>query len=185
MPTTTDSSRRYDGMTIALHWLTALLVVALFAGALMWTYGPRSIDRHWLESLHVSMGIGLAGVLLLRLVWRLLAGLRLPAEGRGASAWLAKIVHWALYLLLAVQVGLGFTLRWFQGEDFSFFGLFDIPALVSSNRALAHTIEDFHNITAWTLVVLAGGHAVVAIFRALFLRDRVLQRMLPLSGEHQ
>ena len=123
--TTTPSSAqsRYDNITIAFHWLTAILVIALFGTAFAWGYLPRNI-HHLLEGVHVSLGIALAAVLVGRLVWRLTAGRKLAAIGNAVTAPLSKLVHALLYALLAVQVGLGFGLRWLQGEDFSFFGLF-------------------------------------------------------------
>src|SRR5204863_5101221 len=114
------------------HWLTALIVLALFGSALLSRYAPRNWGLHWLEDWHVSVGIALAGVLIARLIWRLVAGRRLEGAGGMVTDLLARIVHWVLYALLAAQVALGFTLRWFQGEDFSFFGLFDIPQLIAS-----------------------------------------------------
>ena len=173
---------RYDGVTIAFHWLTALLVVALFGSSLLWNYAPRNWGLRWLEGTHVSLGIGLAAVLVARLVWRLVAGRRLASVGNAVSAPLSRLVHWVLYLLLAAQAGLGFTLRWFQGEDFSFFGLFDIPQLIASNRGLEHTIESLHNLTAWALIYVAGGHAIAALYHRYVLKDGVLRRMLPIAG---
>jgi cytochrome b561 len=69
-----------------------------------------------------------------------------------------------------------------QGEDFSFFGLFEIPQLIASNRGLEHTIENLHNLTAWTMIYLAGGHAAMALFHRFVLKDGVLKRMLPFAG---
>jgi cytochrome b561 len=179
-PATTHD--RYDSVTIAFHWLTALLVVALFGSSLLWNYAPRSWGLRWLEDWHISVGIALAAVLVARLVWRLVAGRKLAAAGSMVTGLLSRIVHFALYGLLALQVALGFTLRWFQGEDFSFFGLFDIPQLIASNRGLEHTVENLHNLTAWTLIVLAGGHAVMALLHRYVLKDGVLRRMLPIAG---
>ncbi|MEO8757808.1 MAG: cytochrome b [Devosia sp.] len=170
---------RYDRATIAFHWLTALLVLVLFGTALAKNYLPREWHLRSLEGIHVSLGICLAVVLLGRLVWRVVAGRRLAGVGPKVTDLLSRIVHGLLYLLLAAQVVLGFSLRWLQGEDFSFFGLFAVPSLLASNRALAHQFEDLHNISAWVLIFLAGGHALAALFHRYVLRDGVLRRMLP------
>lgn len=174
----TSTDDRYDTATIVFHWLTALLVVALFVTSLIWKYGPRGGSREELQALHISMGIGLAAVMILRLVWRAFAGRRLAASGNAVTAPLSRLVHWALYGLLVLQVGLGFVLRWYQGEDFSFFGLFDIPQMLSPNRGLEHRIEDLHNIVAWALICLAGGHALMALAHRYVFKDDVLKRML-------
>lgn len=173
---------RYDAVTIVFHWVTALLVVVLFGTALVRDYAPREWRLFWLEGIHVSFGIALAAVLVGRLVWRVVGGRRLAAAGTRFTAPLSRLVHWVLYGLLAVQVGLGFSLRWLQGEAFSFFGLFSIPSLLASNRALAHQVEDIHNLAAWALIVVAGGHAVAALVHRYVLKDGVLRRMLPIAG---
>ena len=171
---------RYDRVTIAFHWLTALLVLALFGTAFAWTYLPREWHLRSLEGVHVSLGIALAAVLVGRLVWRLTAGRRLAAAGNAVTSLLSRLVHWALYLLLAVQVGLGFSLRWVQGEEFSFFGLFSVPNLFfAPDRAFAHRLEDLHNLAGWTLIYLAGAHAIAALVHRYILKDEVLRRMLP------
>ncbi len=177
MPHTSIATGRYDRVTIAFHWLTALLVIVLFGTSLAWNYGPRSM--HSLELVHVSLGIALAAVLIGRLLWRLIAGRRLPDVAHRAISLLSKAVHGLLYVLLAAQVGLGFGLRWLQGEEFSFFGLFSIPGLLQSNRTLSHNIETLHNLTAWALIIVAGGHAAAALYHRYVLKDGVLGRMLP------
>jgi cytochrome b561 len=171
---------RYDRITIVFHWLTAGLVLALFGSAFAWNYLPREWHLRSLEGVHVSLGIALAAVLIGRLIWRLTAGRRLAAAGNAVTARLSRLVHWALYALLAVQVGLGFSLRWFQGEEFSFFGLFSVPNLVfTPSRAFAHQLEDLHNLAGWTLICVAGAHTVAALVHRYILKDKVLRRMLP------
>jgi cytochrome b561 len=182
MSNTSTQHDRYDAVTIGFHWVTALFVVAMFATGALREYAPRAWHLFWIEGIHISIGIAFAAVLIGRLVWRLIGGRRLAAAATDVTGRLSKLVHWLLYLLLAAQVALGFSLRWLQGEDFSFFGLFSIPSLLARDRALAHTIEDWHNWSAWALVILAGGHAAAALFHRYVLRDGVLRRMLPLAG---
>ena len=177
-----QQTEHYDRVTIAFHWLTALLVIVLFAMPLLWKFAPREWHLRWLEGVHVSLGIALAAVLIGRLLWRLVAGRRLAAAGDAVTGPLSRIVHAGLYALLAVQVGLGFAVRWLQGEEFSFFGLFSIPSLFASNRELAEELVDVHNLAGWALIVVAGGHAAAALYHQYVLKDRVLQRMLPSRG---
>lgn len=173
---------RYDRITIAFHWLTALLVTALVATSFAWKYTPRDWGLRSLEGLHISLGIILAAVLVGRLLWRAIAGRKLAAAGNPTTALLSRLVHWALYGLLALQVALGFGLRWLQGESFMFFQLFSIPSPLSPDRALAHQVQELHELAAWALIIVAGGHAVAALVHRYWLKDDVLQRMLPARG---
>lgn len=175
----TSGQDRYDHVTIVFHWLTAVLVIVLFGTAFGWNYLPRAWHLHSLEGVHVSLGIALAAVLVGRLAWRATAGRRLHAIGTSLTAPVSRLVHVLLYALLAVQVGLGFALRWFQGEALSFFGLFSVPSLFTPDRSFSHQLEQVHNYAGWTLIVVVAGHAFAALIHRYILKDDVLRRMLP------
>jgi cytochrome b561 len=173
---------RYDAVTIAFHWATAALVLVLFGTALLWQYAPRDWGLRSLQDIHVSLGIALAAVLVGRLAWRFFAARRLPAEGTGLTKLLSRIVHFGLYALLAVQVVLGFGTQWFGGEALDFFGWFSIPSPFAGSRAVSHQLETLHNIVAWSLIYLVGGHAGAALVHRYVFKDGVLKRMLPIAG---
>ena len=174
---------RYDAVTVAFHWLTALLVFALFGTAMAWTYLPRDLGLRWLSGIHVSLGIALAGIVMSRLGWRLTAGRRIDHRADNPLAGLAaRVVHLALYGLLIVQVALGFGLEWLGGGALSFFGLFDIPSPFAASRELGEQLEGLHGVIAWTMMALVGGHALAALWHHYIVRDGVLQRMVP-SGQ--
>jgi cytochrome b561 len=173
---------RYDAVTITSHWITALLVFVLLGTSFGWKYLPRSWNFKQFEGLHISLGIALAAVIVARLLWRLFAGRKLHGTGSMVTDLLSKLMHIALYILVVAQVVLGFALRWFQGEEFSFFGLFSIPSLVQANRGLEHQVENLHSLNAWAILILVGGHSVAALFHRYVLKDGVLRRMLPIAG---
>lgn len=179
----TSNPTRYDTGTIILHWLTAVLVLVLFTTALAWDYFPRESGmKQILEPLHVSLGILLAATIAARIPWRLTLGRHLPRAGSGLVSVASRIVHGALYGLLVLQIGLGFVLRWLQGDALAFFGLFSIPSPLEASRELSRIFEGAHNFVAWTLLILVGGHAIAALIHHHFLRDGVLLRMFPNTG---
>jgi cytochrome b561 len=174
---------RYDGGTIALHWLTAFLVIALFSLAEAWGFVERgSTLRRGMQALHISFGILLAAVFVFRIIWRRRWGHRLPPAGSGLLHWAAKAMHGALYGLLAAQIVLGFLFRWAQGEPFTFFGLFAIPNPIwtSQDKPMAHIFAGLHDDVAWIIIGLAGAHAVAALVHHYGWRDGVLHRMRPM-----
>lgn len=180
MTTPALDERRYDAVTVVFHWATAVLVIALFGSAKAWTYAPQDWGLRWLASMHVSLGIALALAVLGRLIWRMTAGRRIADDnGNPIAHALAKIVHLALYGLLIVQVLLGFGAEWFGGSALSFFGLFEIPTPLAQNRDLSQRLEQMHEIVAWTIMALVGGHAGAALWHRYIVGDTVLQRMLP------
>jgi cytochrome b561 len=169
---------RYDFATIALHWLTAALVV------LLWCIGQgvgflphRSPLRATAWSLHILLGVTLAMVLLARIAWRSGPGARLPAAGSGWLGRLATATHYGLYALLVATVVLGVINAWVRGS--TVFGLFTFPHAVPGEAALRHTIFELHADLADLTVIVAGLHAAAALAHHYVLRDSVLRRMLP------
>jgi cytochrome b561 len=176
---------RYDGLTIALHWATALIVIFMFASAQIWERLEHSTPlREGLQSVHISLGILLAVIIIGRLLWRLFTvstgrskqqPIAMPTLLKAAS----HRTHLVLYLLLIAQIVLGFLFRWSQAEPFYFFGLFPIPDIFDFDSIMTSTFGMLHNYVAWALIIVAGVHALAALFHHYVLRDGVLRRMWP------
>lgn len=170
----------YDRLTILLHWTTAVLVVALYGLAKIWSVLERGTAlRHALQSLHVSLGLVLTAVLVTRMLWRVGPGRKLQRANAGLPGLAATAVHYALYLMLACEVVLGWCFRWAQGEPLSLFGLFVIPSPIAFAPDREHTIAFLHDWTATAILIVAGSHALAALFHHYVLRDGVLIRMWP------
>lgn len=170
----------YDRATIAFHWLTAVLVVGLFALAETWEFLPRGTPtRKLLQSVHISFGLLFAAVFVLRVIWRLSAGRKLPPAVTGWLRVTSTGMHGLLYLLMAAQIILGFLFRWAQGEPFAFLGLFDVPTLIAIDHEQRRFIGGLHNTVGWSIIVLAFLHALAGLIHHYVLRDGVLRRMLP------
>jgi cytochrome b561 len=167
---------RYEPTTIALHWISALLVVVLWTiGQTVDVFpnGPLRIDY---RSVHIVLGVALGAVLLARLGWRLTRRETLPPLDHGVLLAIARVTHWLLYALLIVAVGFGIANVWVRGD--SIFNLFRIPAYDPGNRALMHLIGDRHALAANAVLIVAGVHAAAALFHHYILRDATLRRML-------
>lgn len=181
-PAHTPDNARYDRVTITLHWLTAGLVILLFALALSWDlFEHGSPLRKGMQSLHISLGIALGAVILARLAWLFTGGRRLPPASSGWIQRAATSMHVSLYVLLVAQVVLGLLLRWAQAESFMFFGLFPLQFSGTEHRDLAHNLEELHDAVAWIIISLAGLHAAAALVHHYVWKDGVLRRMLPRS----
>lgn len=174
-----EDKTNYDNVAIALHWLTALLVIVQFALAETWDYFAKPTQQN-LESLHISLGVLLTVVVIARIAWRLMPGHQRPAIVSGWVKLASKTVHYLLYALLVAQAGLGFAFRWAQGHPVSFFGLFAIPGPYGAlDRSTRHLLHDLHEKGGWAIVLLAFGHALAALYHHYGLHDRVLGRMFP------
>ncbi|MGD0108229.1 MAG: cytochrome b/b6 domain-containing protein, partial [Rhodopila sp.] len=137
---------------------------------------PKGALRVDARSMHITGGLLLGAILLIRIIWRLTRGRRLPlADGPVLNA-IAKATHWGLYGLLAAMVLVGMALAWTRGD--SFFNLFTLPAFDPGNYALADQVQDVHATIGWMIIAVAGLHASAALVHRYFWRDSVLGRML-------
>jgi len=171
----TNSPLGYDPFSVRLHWITAGLVVLLWglAKTIDWfAIGAPRVDA---RSAHIVLGAALAAVLVLRIVWRLQWGRRLPAANEGIAGAAARLVHIALYALLLSVVGLGIANAWIRGDDL--FNLFSIPSIAPGNKALRHSVGHLHSTFANILLILAGLHALAGLAHHYVLKDGVLRRM--------
>jgi cytochrome b561 len=177
-------SQRYDRLTLTLHWLTAAVVIFMFASAHIWENLARGTPlRKGLQSLHISLGIAMAVLIVARILWRLSGGHHpKKTDTHPAVNLLARIAHGCLYLLLLSQIVLGFLFRWAQGEPFEFFGLFPIPAPFVIDHELRGTLGGLHDNVAWAIIILAGLHATAALWHHFIMGDSTLRRMLPGSS---
>ena len=161
----------YSKTMIVVHWLTALLVV----GAWLTAEGGREIvDDPPL--LHFTLGLAVLALIVPRLILRL-AGAAPEATGeRGRLTIVAKAGHGLLYLLL---IGLPIT-GWYaasrMGVTVSFLGL-QLPALTAPVQGPPGLIADLHENAGTFILILAGLHALMAVWHQFVLRDGTLQRM--------
>jgi cytochrome b561 len=173
-----DDGVRYDAFTMTLHWLTALLVVLLFGLAQSWGFFAKATEEQMIVA-HMSFGILLTVVLVVRIVWRLTPGHRVQDATTGLVEVASKAMHYILYGLLSAQAVLGFVLRWSGNEAMSFFGLQIPPPFAPFSKPAHQLVGDAHNWIGWAIIILAGGHAAAALFHHYVLRDDVLWRMMP------
>ena len=165
-------------MTIALHWTTALLVGLLWLVGQTIDFAPSGPLRTDYRSVHILLGVMLIGVFIARLIWRMRRGRSMPGAGNALMEFVARLTHWALYLLILVALTLGLANVWVRGDVI--FNLFTVPPFDPANKALRHLIGDWHALAANAILILAGVHAAAALFHHLILRDGVLRRMLPM-----
>lgn len=173
-----DDRTRYDRFAIGLHWITAVLVVLQFGLAETWGWVERPA-RHVMITAHMSFGILLSVVILVRVAWRLIPGHQVAASDSGAVELASKAVHYLLYILLITEAVLGYVFRWSGNESMSFFGLLIPPPFAPFSKPAHHLVAEAHDWIGWTIVILAAGHAAAALFHHYVLRDEVLSKMLP------
>ena len=167
----------YDTRTIALHWGSALLVLCLWIIGQGIDWFPKGTPRMTVRSVHITFGLLLALLLLVRLAWRRWGGVQLPAVDAGALGRFAAGTHLLLYALLAAAVVAGMASAWIRGD--TLFNLITVPALDPTNKKLAHNAVELHGLIGNGLLGLAAVHAAAAVWHHRVLKDGVLRRMWP------
>jgi len=171
---------RYTVTAIALHWLTAALIITLVG--LGWYLGalpPRSSQKPFLLGLHESLGILAAALIAARITWRAVhAPPPLPDALPRWERTAARFAHMLLYFCIIVMPLTGYVSVNFTRGPVSFFGL-DLPVWAAPDRPLQKLFEDIHVATSNVLVALVALHAAAALKYWLYDRNGVFQRMLP------
>lgn len=173
---------RYDSTTILLHWLTAFLVIFQFVSAEFWDFFPRP-EKHILILSHMSLGVLLTAILVIRIIWRLSAGKRIAERLPTILDRGAKALHLALYVLLAAQMPLGVFTRWTDNKALDVFGLTIPSPLGACSKATGDFVDQIHDINAWIIMGIAAVHTMAALVHHYMWHDDVLRRMLPRRRE--
>nr|WP_243039777.1 cytochrome b/b6 domain-containing protein [Dyella sedimenti] len=168
-------------MLVALHWLTALLLLLGVALILLRDQLDGRAVRLWLLEGHRHVGLLVLLLFFARALLRLRLG-KLPSTEEGHVAWplraAAAVNHAALYLLILAQPLLGWALSNAEDKPVHFLGL-TLPALVAPDEDLADNLSDWHQDAAWLLLGLVALHVGAALWHHFILKDRVLRAMLP------
>jgi cytochrome b561 len=165
-----------------LHWLVAFFMLSVIPVA--WSFAfVAPEDRAGAIPVHVSIGLIVVFLTLLRLAWRGVAPP--PPIPAGTPGWVergAKIGHFLLYALILVQGVLGIWMAALSPVDVRFFNLFDLSELAPASKGSVAALRQIHFAVACLLTATIFGHVAGALWHHFLLRDDVLIRMLPFSG---
>ena len=170
----------FDALTITLHWITVLIVVALLGSGLL--HGVLE-GRSWASPLlkvHRSLGVTLWIITVFRLIWRLTSAYFPPFPGSMTALHRlgARLSEYGLYALLLIQPATGAAQTILLGQRVDLFAL-SIAPVAARDVTLAGLLHSAHEIGAWCMIVLVGLHGTAALVHHFVLRDDVLEAMAP------
>jgi len=179
----TNDSTRYGALSKSLHWLMALLIIALLAvGWYMTSLPDDAPGRLRIINTHKAIGALVLLLALIRIVWiRMSPAPALPAVFSDKERKLTKALQGLLYLLMILMPVSGYVMSTAAGYPVHFFGLFDLPMLFGKSKALAGAMGEAHEFMAWTLAAIVLLHMAGAIKHRLLDRggeSDILRRML-------
>jgi cytochrome b561 len=174
-------SNRYDATTIVLHWTIAVGVVVQWLGAHVIDRFPRGPLRVDARSIHICLGAVMTALFIFRLYWRTHRGRSFEGDQKTAVDQVARVMQWALNILLLGVLLLGVFNTWLRGD--SIMGWFHIPKFgdydAAARHQFANQVVGFHRNAANLLLLLAAAHATAAIIHHAVLKDDVMRRMAP------
>jgi cytochrome b561 len=148
----------YSGLQIALHWLIAILILVAWLSAEGAEEAIEAIEKGGTAGFvpHVAFGLAILAAVVVRLVIRLSRGA--PAALGAPGSLAVKAADWGhrLLYLLMIAVPLGGISIWFLGMDNG----------------------EIHGFFANVLLIVALGHALMALYHQYVLKDGLLRRMM-------
>jgi cytochrome b561 len=171
----------YDRVAVSLHWLIAAGIVAQIALG-WWMIDipklPAGVRAYWFN-LHKSIGLTLATLIVIRIVWRLTH--RPPTLPTSVPDWqrrIASVSHALMYVCMIVMPLAGYLGSIFSGYPIKYFGS-TLPGWGWKDDALKEFFSAVHYGTAWIFMSLIALHVTAAMKHLLLDRDVVFARMWP------
>lgn len=178
-----NNANRYNSLSIGIHWLMLLLLVAVYASMELRGLFPKGSDpRDAMKLWHFMLGLSVLGLVLIRLTVRVSS--KTPEIQPAPPKWQARsatALHIALYALMIGMPLLGWLTLSASGKPIPFYGL-QLPALISENKDLGKQIKEIHETFGTVGYFLIGLHATAAMFHHYVVRDNALRRMLPFQS---
>jgi len=176
-----NTDENYGSLAKFLHWTIVILIVVQYVLAETADELPDGLEKLQVLTRHKSFGMLILGLAIVRIAWKLMNKGRPAPVGEGLMKKAAAAGHGLLYLLLLVMPVSGWAMSSAANYPVTFFGWFQFPALVAENHDLHEALEDVHEALFYTLLVVAIGHIVAALYHHFILKDDVLRRMSPLG----
>jgi cytochrome b561 len=148
----------YSRAQIALHWIIAILIPLAWLSSEGAEEALEAIEDGATVSFvpHVAFGMAVLALVAVRLILRLTRGV--PEPGGTAGSLQVKAADWGhrLLYLMMIAVPLGGISVWFLGLD----------------------VGELHGLAANVLMIVALGHALIALYHQYVVKDGLLRRMM-------
>ena len=173
MPETTP--KRYHPAFVAIHWLTALLVLMMLGVGKFVMPGISFDDpqKPMMLQSHAYIGGALTLLVIARLVLRFTTKHPAPADaGNAILNFAAKAVHILLYVFLLGMAASGLGL----------FQMANLPAVFSGAAPYPSNFFEYlprmgHGLTSWLLLAIVLLHFGAALYHQFIRKDNLLARM--------
>ena len=174
------TDEKYHLAARLIHWIMALGFVFMWGcgWAMTSLVEEDSPLQELLFDLHISVGVTLLALLVLRIAIRLVhRPPSLPASIRGMERKAAHLGHAALYALPALVIAAGWAETNFGGHAVQWFGVAMPRVFPETGEGVQELAEDAHRFLAYGMLAIAAGHVAAAFRHRWFDGHDVIRRM--------
>lgn len=187
-----NTKDNYGAIAKSFHWASAIVILLAYISVYYrhWLTETGTPDNWTALQLHLSFGVTLGVLVILRIIWRLSNTQPTLEPGSKASHLAAHLGHIALYAVLIIMPLTGYIGTSVDTEFFFQFNITkfdDTPlfkylieqGIVSSFEEFERPIDFIHKqiLGAWLCWLLIVGHIGAAIYHHVVLKDRTLLKM--------
>ena len=178
-----DTQQKLSPITITLHWIIALTVIAMTGVG----FYMSIFEFYPLYDWHKSVGVVIFVVILVRVWWRIKNGWPIPVRTYPALEHrLAQATHWVLISATVLMPVSGMVYSGLGGYGIKVFGWAMVPGnknpVTGQTEPLHAGLSELGQIThEWLGYLLVGAlvlHILGALKHHLIDKDRTLSRML-------
>ena len=172
----TNTVSEYGFISKALHWLSALILIIQIPLGFYLVDLDFDDKRLTIESVHVTMGLSIFYLTILRLIYKLFNPT--PTLGNNIFAGqriIAKLNHILLYISILVITISGALKKLFNGEMLDLF-LFNLE--IKDNFDLAELFYEIHIMGNYILIALISLHVLAVIIHKVLFKENLLKRIL-------
>jgi cytochrome b561 len=174
---TSDTRTGYGWISIALHWITAIVVLTIwFIGSSI--HADPATAEGTLR-LHTSIAISFYVVLWARIVWRCVKGHPGPLpEQAGAFYSIGKFMHYAIIVAIGAMLISGPLMVWSRGDEIHVWDWFAIPGPFAMNMDLFDLTHRTHVWCSRIIIIGTVLHLGGVYKHAAFNQDGTFGKML-------
>jgi cytochrome b561 len=170
-----STSVRYGTFAIGIHWLSALLIIGMFAAGIMASQTTDPAQKAPILQVHAPVGLAVLGLTSLRIIWWLFADKK-PVAVRRQPVWQVHVSRWVHRLLYLCILAMAWSGIWLMnassvGEIIAQGGKKPMPEFE------AFAAYQVHSNVALFFEALLVLHVLVALYHQFIRKDRLLARM--------
>ena len=187
-----NTRENYGVIAKSFHWITALLILGSYVTVYYrhWFTEEKTPENWNVLQLHLSFGISIGVIVLMRIIWRSMNTVPDPEPGTSLQQNAAKIGHYILYALIIIMPITGYL---GTGAATDYFFMFEIAKFsdttfsqVLVEKILATNYEQFEQVVDFIHKELLGelilwllilGHIGMALYHHYVKQDRTLKKM--------